>query len=114
MSLRGPVIAGSGAVDPWSVLLDDLDKELDGGLGLEVTSWTRPKIDTPLPASLAPRAEELLARIDGRRRELEVALHAMGTELDELAVRRRSASASTTGTAGRFASPRTATLDRLA
>lgn len=107
VSLHSPRVA-----DPWTLLLDDLEADLDAGLHLDVGTWAEPEVDRPLPASLAERAETLLARIEGRRRELEVSQARMGAELDELMERRRSASTKASSTA--LASPRTATLDRLA
>ena len=100
------------------MLLDDLEAGLEAGHHLDPTGWTPPDLDGPLPASLTDRAADLLARIDARRRELEIAQQRVGAELDELAARRRSVMGpgpgGASGVAGRFGPPRTATLDRLA
>ncbi len=104
MSLHAPRVS-----DPWTLLLDDLEADLEAGLHLDVATWSEPEVDQPLPVSLAQRAEALLARIDGRRRELEVAHERMGAELADS--RRGAASGRPSSTA--LASPRAATLDRL-
>lgn len=82
-------------IEQWNSALDELQADLgelrqaldDENPELPALNWQPPTGLGPLPAALAPRAQQLVVDLDLAQRHLETLRNAIGTELSETSAR---------------------------